>query len=59
MINNLLQNVKKNFILKKENVKKSLEYVIGYIAKPYRKLYYQSKDMKFDIPSVKKRSMDL
>ena len=59
MINNLLMNVQKNFILKKENIKKSLEYVVGYIAKPYRNLYYQSQDMKFDIPSVKQRSTDL
>lgn len=59
MISNLLLNVKQNFVLKKQNIKKSLEYVIGYIAKPYRKLYYHSKDMKFDILSVKKRSLDL
>jgi hypothetical protein len=59
MINNLLQNVAKNFVLKKENIKKSLEYVTGYIVSPYRKLYYQSQDMKFDIPSVKQRSTEL
>ena len=59
MIQNLLKYVKKNFTLKKENIKKSYNYVLNGIATPYSKLFNHSKNMKFDVESVKKRGQDL
>ncbi len=56
MMNTLLQNVKANFVHKKEWAQRTLENVITNLAMPIRKSFYKSQDLKFDVNATRARS---